>query len=106
MKRRFGFVSNSSSSSFCVFGVTIPAWHEEEDYDEMDDRLEKLLKFTGLSYSIGEEHYLHVGGAPQDMNDDETVKEFKKRIIKNLKTCFPQIKVKDIKWQSEIVSTG
>jgi len=82
MKIRQGFVSNSSSSSFCIVGIGI-------DYEEHDEIL-KLLKIKDISalsdystdydfisvYSSNCEYGL-IGYDMTDMKDDDTVKKIK-----------------------------
>ena len=43
MKIRNGFVSNSSSSSFCIVGVDINDWKMEKRHQSIKDLREKIL---------------------------------------------------------------
>jgi len=86
MKIRTGFVSNSSSSSFCIFGTfftqkdlleyfDIPA-----DTENIIDDFEKL----GLPYCTGPEYDdggVYVGRSVMDCKDDQTMGDFKKQIM-------------------------
>lgn len=49
MKSRLGFVSNSSSSSFCLLGALISG----DRFDELDDRIQE----SGLEYNFGITEY-------------------------------------------------
>jgi hypothetical protein len=49
MKIRLGFVSNSSSSSFCLLGALISG----DRFDELDDRIQE----SGLEYNFGITNY-------------------------------------------------
>jgi hypothetical protein len=108
MKIRNGFVSNSSSSSFCIYGchfslydekgkadfkelatkLKIPkkmvkALTEEDDnYDlEVDGETLKLPKNPPLStYYSSECQDLYIGRSYKTLGDDETGKEFKKSV--------------------------
>jgi hypothetical protein len=103
MKNRFGFVSNSSSSSFVVYGIS--GFDEAEiaeiaktklkelgedisDYE--DDSSEAIYDYfveeLGWSYN-GE--YSMLGRSWSSINDDETGAEFKKSVEDALvgKTC-------------------
>lgn len=73
MKIRSGFVSNSSSSSFIVFGN----WVDElpDNQDELDDK--------GISCYEDEEDGACVG-VSIDIKDDETWGQFKVRTAKVL----------------------
>jgi hypothetical protein len=79
MKQRNGFVSNSSSSSFCIFGGVV-------DNDEKE-----LPKGSSLDYVYGISNYadsILVGCAPQDMGEDETRGRFEERITKEIHKIF------------------
>jgi len=84
MKTRRGFVSNSSTTSFCIFGIAIDdencLWSEarkaglEQDYyNEYHDGPRQVI---GLSY--------------EKIGDDETGAQFKQRVIDLVKTIYPQ----------------
>lgn len=92
MKIRLGFVSNSSSSSFCIYGVELSSYigellekfeiDEENSYELADVIQEK----TGLEVSNGPNgDYLYVGKSWSDIGGDETGKEFKARVEKIIK---------------------
>ena len=86
MKVRKGFISNSSTTSFLIYGVQVFT-EEEIDY--------KLLKKLSLEYYVGEsEHY--VGRSWGDVEDNETGKEFKDRIITKIdqiKNKYPDVEM-------------
>jgi hypothetical protein len=122
MKIRMGFVSNSSSSSFCIYGVCLKdhnlqeiliskgvkeEYLEEGSYDYLDDWSFKYrLKDKGMSEEdikkecekkllTGIEHHdpmgegdIYIGRAWCDIKDDETGKQFKERIEKELKDAL------------------
>jgi hypothetical protein len=73
MKIRQGFVSNSSSSSFCIYGAKIK---NDVDVDVYD-----VAEKAGLEchYPEGWESY-YVGMSWSLVGDDETGAQFKKRV--------------------------
>lgn len=84
MKVRTGFVSNSSTSSFCIYGTKVDCGaikerHEEEDFDAYE-YLESRASDLGLEFhSICGYHY-YVGESWSSIGDDETGAQFKQRI--------------------------
>ena len=79
MKVRTGFVSNSSSSSFCIFGAVLP------------ENTEEISLPSELEYSYGISDYydsILVGTAPWNMKEDETRKQFEERVTKEIKKTF------------------
>ena len=85
MKIRTGFVSNSSSSSFCLVGYAI-----DMDYDNYNE-LEEKFKDSGLKVRYGISDYaddILVGKDIYDMKDEETLSEFKERILKKLREYY------------------
>ena len=69
MKIRQGFVSNSSSTSFCVYGIWVD--HPEE---ELRDMAEEMGLFCHRDqYGDG----LYIGREWSSIGDEETGKQFK-----------------------------
>ena len=77
MKIREGFVSNSSSTSFCICGICaeesyIKKMFGIEDISELEDEFE--------IYNQDEYYPTYVGVDISYMKDDETKAEFRKRV--------------------------
>jgi hypothetical protein len=75
MKIRCGFVSNSSVSSFCIYGVAI-----ERDYDVEDfvKQLERKIEGTSLKIEhFSEDDTYYVGKDWSSIGDNETGHQFK-----------------------------
>ena len=84
MKIRLGFVSNSSSTSFCIYGMNISGDNlkeifEVEDEDDFDPGNDLDVFFN----EDGSEVY--IGRSLMDCKDDETMGNFKKKIIDDIK---------------------
>jgi hypothetical protein len=96
MKVRSGFVSNSSSSSFCILGVEVDA----ETYEKVDELPYKertkttLDTQTGISY----EGVYYLGYNPDKMGEDETLSQFKDRIVSEAAKLDIAIEKKDLGW--------
>jgi hypothetical protein len=101
MKIRNGFVSNSSSTSFCIYGAKISGKDFEIDYDDEDnddneddldeyDSLEKIADEIGLEVYTMEYVDNFIGKSWASIGDDETGKQFKKSIEDKIKTRFPK----------------
>ena len=84
MKKRNGFVSNSSSTSFCIYGASVE--------DELDAKLPE-----GFGYWYGDPNYsprqIYIGREWSSIKDDETGKQFKDNVKETLKKLLG----KDIK---------
>lgn len=77
MKIREGFVSNSSSTSFLIYGAKVSS----------DD---KPLK-GGLDYYYGDpncDHQIYVGRSLEQIGMDETKRQFQEDIEKNIREIF------------------
>ena len=89
MKIRNGFVSNSSSSSFCIMGVVLPEDFDDESWDELDNKCYQRReegKIVKSQWGIDEYYECKlVGASPEDMKDDETLIQFKERIVYEMK---------------------
>lgn len=92
MKIRTGFVSNSSSSSFCIYGaefergcIKVPDDEDVDDFDEYDF-IEELLEdkeFEDLIYEVPcEWDTFYIGLDPCCIGDDETGGQFRAKTQK------------------------
>lgn len=90
MKVRQGFVSNSSSSSFCILGFTA------KDGEEIGYNKSELLRDENAISEWDDTRY--IGAWPESMKDDETLLQFKTRIIEELKKFGIEREVKDLGW--------
>ncbi len=81
MKTRMGFVSNSSTTSFCIYGARTKVdednWQGRYLGKDLDDRLQELG--IEMQYSQWSEEYL-LGAEWSSIREDETGKEFRERI--------------------------
>jgi len=85
MKVRLAYVSNSSSSSFCLMGIKIPC-----NYSELWDRFYTDRRTLGLRLELesgmddlGEDSCV-IGFSPEKMRPEETLTEFKERILSEI----------------------
>jgi hypothetical protein len=97
MKTRNGFVSNSSSTSFLIYGVHLK--HEEfnsalklmgiPEYD-----FEKLLYGDDYRLEIQSSEYdgIYIGVSWDKVGDEQTGKQFKESIAKKIKSIFPNVR--------------
>lgn len=102
MKKRFGFVSNSSSQSFCIYGAYLDSEKNSflSNYDNWDGFEEKAEGLGLYAYSAGdslnESNDGYVGVSWSVIRDDETGKQFKERIanlLNELKKKEPELKI-------------
>lgn len=90
MKIRIGFVSNSSSSSFCIFGqrLCVSGFEKMEDLEKIADELD-----LGLNFWIP--YFIYVGRSYSEIRDDETGKEFREGVKEDLEKLFKAAEIKD-----------
>ena len=105
MKIRTGFVSNSSTTSFCIYGVYIEDLEEikkhlnpheiiydrgektEEDEDDYD--LYEMAEENDLEYHSPEgDSGSYIGVSWSSIGDNETGKQFQERVAAKLKEVF------------------
>ena len=88
MKIRQGFVSNSSTTSFCIMGdwMSHPDYPDDHKYCDWD--MYDICETNGLQCHSpeGMRDYA-VGLCPSEMNDDETLSQFKARVLLNMKNA-------------------
>ena len=80
MKIRQGFVSNSSSSSFCIFGIYL----DNANYKDLDE-LERKAKDVGLEIEFTPWDSVVIGRSFSSIKDDETGLQFKESVKEKLK---------------------
>jgi hypothetical protein len=114
MKIRTGFVSNSSTSSFCLFGICVDRTEavkvaksfdsdiNEKDSYEVGEIIGTKLK---LQYDNGpyDNDCVYLGRAPEDLKDDETGAQFKQSVKDALVKYFPDA---SYSWHLEAWSDG
>ena len=100
MKIRNGFVSNSSTSSFCIYGTTVKRDKiysakifealDEEDrrYDGWEILEEALEEFNLIEYSDSDWSSVYIGRSWPTIKDDQTAREFKKIIENDIRAFF------------------
>lgn len=126
MKIRSGFVANSSSSSFCIYGAQVESadikslahliteeaiseylkknsWNksynfnpEHSDFDPTCV-LDVYLPPLGLTYVYGNDDDIYIGRESGAIGDDETGKQFKES-THIITKMFPNVSVDDICW--------
>jgi len=117
MKVRSGFVSNSSSSSFMIYGVSLYSGLKlDELVEKINDEKVSEAKGTwdvaeaigeklGISCEVGQDdECVYFGRYPESIGDDETGAQFKQSVKDKLVEYFGE----DVKcdWHSEAWFNG
>jgi len=103
MKIRSGFVSNSSSSSFLIYGVYLDSIQEfnpdpdDEDFDIYDYLYDKCRKLDLDCHRPYDATY--IGKSWNEVGDNETGKEFKERTEAAIRKLLDG-KVEKVKFQT------
>ncbi len=100
MKIRSGFVSNSSSSSFCILGLEIT----NEQYDNIyanKKTIEDKQMVLDLETSVSYEDGYFAGMYPARMKDDETLGQFKQRIVEGFKLAGMEVQPTQLDWYED-----
>jgi len=128
MKTKMDFVTNSSSTSFVAWGISMERSELSEKYGEAiykylktngDDRIKKDLEtisFEEFCYDIYEyvwdgiagldtaarwEDDIMIGGSPDDMKSDQTKNEFKQEICENFAKIGIEMTPETLEWIQE-----
>lgn len=97
MKKRMGFVSNSSSSSFCILGKSydsgelVTLWNTNHLDDPVDDLWELKGKVRDLDFVYGIEEYYDmyiVGKSIGSIDQNRTINDQKVEIAKKINEAF------------------
>lgn len=93
MKVSTGFISNSSSSSFLIFGYTFSEDESKEISEKIgcEDDVEEIAEKLGLDSIYGQEDE-YVGLSWDCIGDDETGRQFKDRIENAIRKYLPNAK--------------
>ena len=91
MKERSDFVTNSSSTSYCIVGVgpDFLGIDSECSYEEAEKMEDKGLSVGRVSDWIG-----CIGNSISSMQDDETLLQFKERTCTLLREAFPEMDIR------------
>lgn len=92
MKIRMGFVSNSSTSSFCIYGINLSCYSEE------DKEIISKIESGKIDLKMLEEHFgpsddRYYGKSWSEIGDEETGLQFKQSIEKII-NAVPELKDK------------
>lgn len=103
MKIRAGYVSNSSSSSYyvdstCFMGIDRDTeGYESISYEKLKKIFDRRKKNIFSGWYEGDEGV--IGFGVEEMKDNETKLQFRKRVFEALKSIGFTGKEKDVKWQ-------
>lgn len=94
MKIRFGFVSNSSTTSFCLYGGMIDDKEDKDGNSPAENKIKEMNSFLQRKMTQGYgdwDNNVMIGLPPESIKDDETGAEFKKRVEDEIRRVFGDI---------------
>lgn len=123
MKCRTGFVSNSSSSSFIIWGASLTGYGSnisKEDLelmliqsgvseDDLEDGLAEYIESLDVDLDVEYDYDsgVFIGISPKRMKDDETFAEFKKRVETEVAKIHRDLpSMLNFGWQEECYYNG
>lgn len=104
MKTRLGFVSNSSTTSFCIYGTSFSSEDfraaQEDTSMPNADIWDFVENNSSLSLNVMEDTY-YIGEEWCTIGNDETGSQFKARVEAELRKLLPSSLLQDIGTHSE-----
>jgi hypothetical protein len=83
VKRRNGFVSNSSATSFCLYGACVDEDVVLGRHPDMDD-INDIAKKYGLEVKITPYSNICIGKHPNNIKNDQTGAQFRNEVKKSV----------------------
>lgn len=104
MKVRHGFVSNSSTTSFTIYGFYTEKEEEKEKAEEIIDSSDTILDYQ-FGEGWGSSRPMYVGRCLDAMKGDETRNQFEADVVAEIEKFFPG-KGKEVSLYSESYRDG
>lgn len=101
MKIRQDFVSNSSSTSFVLYGVSLDSAEVEKHIKKPDESwpAEDVFSQAGVECYVSDGmQRAYAGMSPVMMADNETLKQFKDRVMKKICDVYPEAANEKVKY--------